>query len=112
MEELARRFCRQGGERSGLRYSKESQQLALTYARAAERSGRSRQEIAAALCLSQATLFRWLQGGSQAAPIPLHEVVVVESGEAACSRVLVMPSGVRVEGLSLAEVVSVLEALG
>jgi transposase len=112
MEELARRFCRQARERPGLRYSKESQQVALAYARVAERSGRSRREVAAALCLSQATLFRWLQRGSQAASIPLHEVVVVESGEAAGSPVLVMPSGVRVEGLSLAEVVSVLEALG
>jgi hypothetical protein len=113
MEELARKFCREARERSGLRYSKGSRQLALTYARAAERSGRGLREIAASLCLSQVTLRRWLEGGEQAAaPVPLHQVVVVDAPKAVGSRVLVMPSGVRVEGLSLAEVVSVLEVLG
>jgi len=84
-------------------------QTALAYAREAERSGRSRREVAESLCVSEATLFRWLQGAGDT--VPLHEVVVVESRRAGAG-VLVMPSGVRVEGLSLPELVSVLEALG
>jgi predicted transcriptional regulator len=109
MEELARQFCHQARQRSGLRYSQELRQTALAYARHSERSGRSRQEIAEALCLSEATLVRWLEGSKESAP--LHEVVVVDS-ERLGAPVLVMPSGVRVEGLSLPELVSVLEALG
>src|ERR1700730_9831254 len=107
MEELARQFCREARERSGLRYSGEQRQVALAYAREAARCGRSRREIAAALCLNEAPLSRWPGGGGETGP--LHEVVVVETA-ATGGGVLVMPSGVRVEGLSLRELVSVLEA--
>ena len=41
----------------------------------------------------------------------LHEVVVVERAGMR-SPVLVMPSGARVEGLSVSDLVAVLEALG
>jgi predicted transcriptional regulator len=109
MEELARRFCRQALERQGLRYSQELRQVAVEYARAAERHGRVRREIAETLGLSKATLSRWLEGSVQAA---LHEVVVVEGDSvAAGAPVLVMPSGVRVEGLSVRELISVLAVL-
>jgi len=108
MEELARRFCREAKERTGLRYSEELRRVALDYARAAEKRGKSWREIAETLSLSEVTLSRW-QGNSGA--VALHEVVVVESGGAGAP-VLVTPSGVRVEGLSLRELISVLEALG
>jgi hypothetical protein len=49
-----------------------------------------------------------LQGDVEAA---LHEVVVVESAVALDRPVLVMPSGVRVEGLSERELISILAAL-
>jgi hypothetical protein len=105
MEDLARRFCRQALERSGLRYSEELRQVAMEYARWAEGRGQGRQKIAEALGLCEATLSRWLQGDVGAA---LHEVVVVESGVGSDRPVLVMPSGLRVEGLSERELVSVL----
>lgn len=111
MEELARRFRRRAEHRGGLRYSPELRQLAVEYAAMAAAEGASRREIAESLGLSEATLVRWQQGIETAGPAPLHEVVVVE--RAHCSRpVLVMPSGARVEGLSVAELMRVLEALG
>lgn len=111
MEELARRFRRQAQERRGLRYSQEMRQVAMEYARAAEGGGRVRREIAKTLGLSKATLSRWLRAGS-CEPAPLHEVVVVASGVTAGTPVLVMPSGIRVEGLSVRELVSMLAVLG
>jgi hypothetical protein len=41
----------------------------------------------------------------------LHEVVVVESAATSDRPVLVMPSGIRVEGLSERELISVLTVL-
>ena len=111
MEELARRFRRGAEHRQGLRYSHELRQLAVEYATVASARGASRREIAESLGLSEVTLVRWQQGAREEGPAPLHEVVVVERAQAS-NPVLVMPSGARVEGLSVADLVMVLEALG
>jgi len=111
MEELARRFRVEAGQREGLRYPRELRQLAVQYASSAV--GLSRRQIAAALGLNEATLVRWQRSepAGRCVPAALHEVVVVD--QAGRNRpVLVMPSGVRVEGLSVGELVSMLEALG
>ena len=111
MEELARRFRRGAEHRHGLRYSPELRQLAMEYATVASAQGASRREIAESLGLSEPTLIRWQQGIRAAGPTPLHEVLVVERAHAS-NPVLVMPSGARIEGLSVADLVMVLEALG
>ena len=111
MEELARRFRRGAEHRRGLRYSPELRKLAVEYAAMASAQGVGRREIAASLGLSDPTLVRWQQRVGAAGPTPLHEVVVVERAHAS-NPVLVMPSGARIEGLSVADLVSVLEALG
>ena len=111
MEELARRFRRGAEHRQGLRYSQELRHLAVEYATLASAQGASRREIAGSLGLTEATLIRWQQGAGAAGPAPLHEVVVVERAQAS-KAVLVMPSGARVEGLCVADLVMVLEALG
>lgn len=108
MEDLARRFCRQALERPGLRYSEALREVAVDYARWAEGRGQGRREVAGTLGLCEATLSRWLQGGMEPA---LHEVVVVEGDVASDRPVLVMPSGIRVEGLSERELISVLGIL-
>ena len=108
MEDLARRFCRQALERSGLRYSEELRQVAREYARWAEGRGQARRAVAETLGLCEATLSRWLQGDVVPA---LHEVVVIDSDEASERPVLVMPSGIRVEGLSERELISILAML-
>lgn len=115
MEDLARRFRRSAEQREGLRYPQELRLLALKYARMASARGESRQEIADSLGLSEATLHRWQQGTTTvedpAAHSSLHEVVLAEDSFTV-GPVLVMPSGARVEGLSVRDLVAVLEALG
>lgn len=108
MDELAGQFRRSAEGRSGLRYGKGLQEQALRYAELARAQGRSRREIAADLGINVWTLARW-QEGREASSSTIHEVVVAESRQGA---VLVMPSGVRVEGLSLSELKSVLAELG
>lgn len=107
MKELAKRFCCEAERRAGLRYPSELKGLAIEYALAAEREGDSPREIAETLGLCEATLRRWRSLASTAA---LHEVKVVREGS--LGPVLVMPSGVRVEGLILDELASLLAALG
>lgn len=111
MEELLLRFRQESAHREGLRYPVSLRQIAREYAALASGQGRSRREIAASLGLPEATLSRWQQQEPNAAEnSSLHEVVVVDrAGE---GPVLIMPSGMRVEGLRLAELVSVLGALG
>jgi hypothetical protein len=108
MEELARRFRRAAEKRTGLRYARELRGLALQYAAEASGGGKRGREIAADLGLNAATLARWQEGASSESSA-LREVVVVESGG---GPVLVMPSGLRVEGLSISELISVLAGLG
>lgn len=107
MDELARRFRHQASERRGLRYPEKIRQLALEYLRLAEMRGHSRREIAGGLGLCEATLSRWLQEEVPA----LHEVVVIRDDAASARPVVVMPSGIRVEGLSERELLSLLAAL-
>jgi hypothetical protein len=83
----------------------------VDYATAASAQGASRREIAESLGLGEATLVRWQQRAGVEGPAPLHEVVVIERAHTS-NPVLVMPSGARVEGLSVADLVMVLEALG
>jgi len=111
MEELARRFRRGAEHRGGLRYGPELRQLAMEYAATAAAQGASQREIADSLGLSEATLVRWQQGTRTEGPASLHEVVVVERAQTS-RPILVMPSGARVEGLSVPDLVMVLEALG
>lgn len=110
MEELARRFCRAARERRGVRYPSGMKRLALEYAAAAERDGRSRRQIAESLGLCEATLVRWQRPGAEFGEIHAVRVMAVvprQGGEEVCAvasrPVLVMPSGVRVEGLGLDE---------
>lgn len=110
-EELRRRFRRESERRTGLRYPAELRQVAVDYATLAFAQGASRRETARSLGLTEATLLRWQERHEAAGAKALHEVVVV--GRAGVSStVLVMPSGTRVEGLSVADLLVVLEALG
>jgi hypothetical protein len=109
MEELARRFRRAAEKRTGLRYDGALRELALQYAAAASGRGKGGREIAADLGLNAVTLARWQEEVRPESSSALREVVVVESGG---GPVLVMPSGLRVEGLSISELISVLAGLG
>jgi hypothetical protein len=115
MDELARRFCRAARERRGVRYPSGMKRLALEYAAAAERGGRTRRQIAQSLGLCEATLVRWQRPARESGEIRAVRVMAVaprqgaaEACAVASGPVLVMPSGVRVEGLGLDELARLL----
>ena len=114
MEELAERFRREAQERSGRIYSEELRRLAVEYACWAQAGGQGKRKIAASLGLRTGSLVEWLRGRAEpdgSVGLVLREVSVVE--EFSPHRpVLVMPSGVRVEGLSARDLVAILGALG
>jgi hypothetical protein len=114
MEDLAERFCREAKERRGLRYTKELQQVALEYARQSKAQGHTRRRIADRLGLSEWSLARWLRRDLEAGDRPVlrvHEVKLREPKSATSQPVLVMPSGARVEGLSMSDLVVLLGSL-
>lgn len=116
MEDLALEFRRGAKERrAGHRYSEELRQLALEYARQAREQGHGRRWVAKRLGLSDGTMISWLRGSfavGASHPLQVHEVRLTELPEAAASQpVLVMPSGARVEGLSMGDLVVLLGAL-
>jgi hypothetical protein len=114
MEDLAAVFCRGAKERPGLRYTEELRELAVEYARRARGQGHSWRLIAERLGLSEWTLHRWLgrsAAGRECHSLQVHEVRVTEQTPAS-QPVLVMPSGARVVGLSVRDLVALLGALG
>ena len=115
MEDLAGEFCRGSEARPGLRYSPELRQLAIKYAQQARAQGHSWRRIAARLGLSDWSLGDWLrrkQEPSAGQSLRVHEVKLTEPTVETRQPVLVMPSGARVEGLSLGDLVALLRALG
>jgi hypothetical protein len=115
MEDLAARFQEGAKERGGFRYSKELRELAVEYARQARGRGVRWQRIGEELGLCKATLARWVEPGKEPSvsvgQSALHEVEVVVERSGVSRPVLVMPCGARVEGLTVGDLVSVLEAL-
>jgi transcriptional regulator with XRE-family HTH domain len=116
MEDLAAEFCRGAKERPGFRYSKELRRLAVEYTRQAREQGYSQRQIAERLGVSESAVVDWLRRAEEPdAPrrSRVHEVKLTEPAVAAASQpVLVMPSGARVEGLSMGELATLLGALG
>jgi hypothetical protein len=116
MEDLAVEFCRGVKERAGLRYSKELRQLAVEYARQAKVQGHTRRRIAERLGLREKSLSRWqrrdLDPPVDRRSLQVHEVRLREPEGPTSQPVLVMPSGARVEGLSMSDLVALLGALG
>jgi hypothetical protein len=114
MEDLAEAFCRGAKERPGLRYSKELRQLAIEYGWKARAQGCSRRWIAEQLGVSESSVIDWLRRSDEPC-VPgssrVHEVKLTEPAVAVSGPVLVMPSGARVEGLSMRDLVSLLGTL-
>ena len=116
MEDLAVEFCRGAKERAGFRYSKELRQVAVEYARQARAQGHGQRKIAERLGVSEFAVVDWLRRSEEPSDFRslqvVHEVKLTEPPEAAASRpILVMPSGARVEGLSMSDLVALLGAL-
>jgi transcriptional regulator with XRE-family HTH domain len=115
MEDLAAEFCRRAKERPGFRYSKELRRLAIEYTRQAREQEYSWRQIAERLGLSESAVADWLRReGEPRAPhsLRVHEVKLTEPTAEASRPVLVMPSGARIEGLAMSELVELLRTLG
>ena len=109
MEDLVGRFRLEAAQKVERRYSRSLRQAALEYMALASAQGASQREVAARLGVAEATLSRWLQQERRPGSA-VHEVVVVDHDRGE-GPVLRMPSGAWVEGLSVSELVTVLEAL-
>lgn len=114
MVSRARRFRKQvraeNGGRQGtrLRYSEELRAEAVRYVECRRREGASAKQAASELGVSGWSLSRW----SRASLAPLRRVEVVEMAEDATLLTLVTPRGYRIEGLSEASLVRLVERLG
>lgn len=87
----------------GRAYPKTLRERVVAYVRKTASAGRSRADVADALGLSLATIARWAQPTAPAAPAFRPVVVAPELARAVVSGgvAVVLPGGVRVEGLSV-----------
>lgn len=98
----------------GRRYCPRARRLAVEYCRERRRSGRPFSEVADALGVHVATLGRWLEADAEeASQSPrFHPVALTEPTPSAESPALsvTLPSGLRVEGLELSQVIELAKA--
>ena len=100
------RAISQVGVGPGRRVPPELKAHVSSYAKGRRAQGTSYAAIGRELGLAEQTVQRWCAGTSRPAMVPVEVVAEGRSGIA-----LVAPSGYRVEGLSLDELVSLLRAL-
>ena len=94
----------------GKLYAPEVQSAVVEFAQGRRGEGASWQQIATELGLRFETVRRWCSGGS--GEHVLKRVEVVDDGGTPPSLRVVSPSGHRLEGLTLADAIAVLRALG
>ncbi|MGA7617352.1 MAG: helix-turn-helix domain-containing protein [Thermoanaerobaculia bacterium] len=114
VKKLRRELERQSRRRERRWYPRELRERAVLYARQARAEGKSDSEIAEELGVNRYTFARWEQrrGGS------FRAVELVETGSEASdelrasSPIVITPSGIRVEGLTLDGLVELLRRVG
>lgn len=109
-QEAARRE-NQGRDRTGWRYSKEARRLAVAYCHEERRSGCSFSTVAESLGITTLTLGRWLEEPAQPT---FHQVEVrpaVQPAFAGPGLRVMLPSGLAIDGLNLAQVVELARLL-
>lgn len=67
--------------------------------------------LAQALGVSTTTVRRWSQARSAVAPVALRRVEVIEEAPAERTLTLVAPTGMRIEGLTVATAIAILRGL-
>jgi hypothetical protein len=100
---------RQGGTGRGCRYPADLRAAVADHVRSRRDRGEPWAAIGRELCLPVVTLQRWLDGGSEG----FRPVVVgpAEGRVDGATPVVILPNGIRVEGLEVPELVALLRAL-
>jgi transposase-like protein len=117
LQRLYERVRRELGEvrTSGSRYPDELQREAVECLQEGLEQGLSIRQMAAKSGISSPTLRGWLRsctGGLRAVEVMAEEPVVSSRAGERRDRVLVSPRGLRVEGLELEEIATLLRVLG
>lgn len=112
LEQLKRDLDSQSRRRERRRYPSQLRARAVTYGRAVRARGGSVTAAADDLGLRVATLQKWMRVAEpDTAVVPFREVALV-SDERVGRAVVTTPRGLRIEGLALAEVVTLIERIG
>ena len=102
----------QARDRRGRRYSATARRLAVDYCRQQRQVGGSFAESAAALGIHVATLGRWIETDEAESDVAtFHQVQVAAPPASDASLSLTLPTGLRIEGLQLHQVVELARAL-
>jgi hypothetical protein len=111
-----RRDLRRHGRARGKRFAPELRRRIIAYAERRRQEGASWMSIATELGACFETVRRWCGGGSVPAGRPLRRVEVIAEPVVAMSTraplAVVTANGLRIEGVSLDEVVTLVRALG
>lgn len=101
-QEIARRE-NQGRERTGWRYTQEARRSAVAFCQEQRRSGSSFGAIAESLGITTMTLGRWLEEPAQPTFHQIEVRPVAHPAFAGGGLRVVLPSGLSIEGLNLAQ---------
>ncbi len=111
-----RRDLRRHGRARGKRFAPELRQRIMAYAERRRREGASWMSIATELGACFETVRRWCGGGSVPTARQLRRVEVIAEPVVAvaarASLAVVTPNGLRIEGVGLDEVITLVRALG
>jgi hypothetical protein len=121
MDDQARQFRQaaqkhnRGRSGRGIRYPRELHQEAVAYARLCRQDGASLVSVATELGIKPITLSRWLRETHRPG---LRKVEFVAAGSKSATQIppaplwVTMPSGIRIEGLDLEALLTLLRQLG
>lgn len=83
----------------------------MTWTMRRRAKGDGPRELAQALGVPTTILRRWSQSRSTVAPVPLRRVEVIDEETAEWTLTLVAPTGMRIEGLTVAAAIAILRGL-
>jgi transposase-like protein len=121
MDDRARRFQEAALEHNvgrsgrGIRYTKELRKEAIAYARSRQEKGYRLSKIADDLGLKSVTLARWLKQSQGSTLRPVEILTTPHTDETAVATkgvTLTLPNGMRIEGLAVDSLVSLLRQIG
>ena len=105
----------QGRSGRGIRYPQQLHEEAVAYTRTRQQEGHRLPEIARDLELKTVTLTRWLKESQSTSLRPVKILTSprpIETSPSPTGVIMTLPNGIRIEGLGLESVVSLLRQIG